>query len=390
VLVGVALFATVCYGVRMILSDYERKDSPWVWIQYADGRGGRKYFKTPVRKDDPDRLRKVAIQLNRIESQLLTENRHDGGRGGDWLWVLPYLTARYAAKPRTRRIYLAQWRSLDLFFTGEGIGSPALLTREHVFAYIEWRQSTVKEKSKRTTKLNTALGELKLLGLLMDEAVSRHLAVENPARKLKIAREETESKPEILDEELRLIFEGLKTEPEWMRKSFELALKTGLRFGDTRLARSQVRWESDDLLIEKPKGGRKREFTIPIYEDVRAMLVEFRMSGQQHLWTAPAKALTGLAWTRFFRRIGLPHLCFHCTRVTFVTRGMRAGIPESVMCKMVNHGSKLINRIYQRWTSDDVRRFAGQVKVPYGDAAKSRSRNKKASRPGAAADRPHR
>lgn len=345
---------------RVILSAYERADSPFVRIQYDPGDGRKRYLKTIIRKDDPQKRQKIAREINRVEAQLLATGNKDGR--GDWHWVLPYLKLRYHGKAPTLRCYRIHWRWLSEYLAHRELDCPAKLTREEVFGYAEWRCSQIKEKSGKNPKMNTALGELKLLGLVMQEAVSRHLAIENTARKLGIEREEVDLRPEILPTERAIIRKALRKQPEWMAISFELALNTGLRFASTRLARHQVRLASSDILIEKPKGGRKREFAIPIYPSVRPLIEKFLASGKQFVWTAPTGTMTGLEWSKFLHSLPInPAIVFHSTRITFITEGMRAGVPESAMMKMVNHGSKEISRIYQRWTSDDVRRFAGRL-----------------------------
>lgn len=372
----------------MILSEYERKDSPFVYIQYGEDYGNRQFLKTDIRKTDPDKKRKIKAELHRIEAQLLpiagnVDLAHNGRDG--WRWVAPYLTTRYANKLRTRQVYLAQWRSLRLFLDENEVDGPSVLTREIVFEYPAWRTTQVKQKSRRSPRINTAIGELKLLGLIMDEAITRHLARENPARDLKIESEPGALKPELTDAQIALILRELRKEgkhADWMQKSFELALNTGMRRDcETRLHRSQIRLESDDIVIEKPKGGRKREFAIPIYDSIRLLIDEFIDSGRPYFWTAPAGTLTGLVWSKFMDRIGLRALgiTFHSTRVTFITRGMRAGIPESVMMKMVNHGDKDVSRIYQRWTSEDVRRYADRAAALYVSDGQSRNLRKRLS-----------
>jgi site-specific recombinase XerD len=372
----------------MILSEYERKDSPMIWIQYGQDYEDRRYLRTTIRKNDPDKKRKIRAELRRIEAQLLpiaeVSERNGAYRDG-WRWVAGYLATRYANKQRTAQVYLAQWRSLRAFLDEKEIDSPAMLTREIVFEYPDWRCSQVKQKSRRNPKINTAIGELKLLGLVMDEAIRRKLANENPARSLGIVPELGELKPELTDAQIDLVFRELAKEGKnkgWMRKSFELALNTGLRFNETRLHRSQVRQMNADIVIEKPKGGRKREFAIPIYDSIRSVIDEFVESGREYFWTTPASTLTGLAWSNFMERIGLKALgiTFHSTRITFITRGMRAGIPESVMMKMVNHADKDVSRIYQRWTSEDVKRYADRAASLYGSGGRSGNRHKRPSR----------
>lgn len=362
----------------MILSDYERADSPFVWIQYADARSIKRYQKTPIRKDDPDKALKIAKALNRVEADLLANKPQQSN--ASWNWVADYLRQRYAAKKRTAHIYRIHWDWLSGYMIDAQIAGPGQLDRAGVFAYVDWRTGQTKEKSGRHPQLNTALGELKLLGLVMDEAVRRGLAADNPARKLGIEREEPALKPEMEDAEIETIYRADK--PDWMRKSFHIGLHTALRFSDTAIERNRVNWTAKEIVIDKPKGGRKRAFSIQIYPTIRPMIEEFMDSGDKVLWSLPAKerTLTGIYWMRFFRALGLAHLCFHCTRVTFITRGARNGVPEGAMMKMVNHASKEIHRIYQRIASSDALRYRDQIPIPsYADATEQ-SRREKSSR----------
>lgn len=356
----------------MILSAYERADSPYVRIQYADTRGKKRYVKTSIRKDDPEKNLKTAKALNRAEANLLDRRASTSpDTGASWGWVANYLRTRYTAKKRTQKIYLIQWDWLRPYLEESDIAGPAMLERATVFSYIDWRTNQVKEKSGRNPGLNTALGELKLLGLIMDEAIRRGLATANPARKLEIQREESREKPEISNGELAIIFNALRDQPAWMRRSFFIALETGLRFSDTQISRTQIDWPGRRVVIDRTKGGKKRAFAIEIYPSIEKLLREFWKSGDKLLWQMPAKekGLNGLIWMRFFRANALPHLCFHCTRVTFITRGARAGVPESAMMKLVNHASKEVHRIYQRLAPPDARRLRAQIPIPsYADA----------------------
>lgn len=361
----------------MILSAYERADSPYVRIQFAPKNQPKQYVKTTIRKDDPDKALKVAKAINRVEAQLLSGTPQQSG--ASWNWVPDYLRQRYAAKKRTAHIYRIHWDWLSQYLRHAEIPGPGQLDRAGVFAYVDWRTSQTKQKSGRHPQLNTALGELKLLGLVMDEANRRGLATDNPARKLGIEREEPALKPEMNDTEIEMIYAA--TKPIWMFRSFHIGLHTALRFSDTAIERSRVNWRAKEIVIDRPKGGRKRAFSIQIYPSIRDMIEEFMDSGENVLWSLPAKEriLTGIYWMRFFRERDLSHLCFHCTRVTFISRGARNGVPEGAMMKMVNHASKEIHRIYQRLASSDALRYRKQIPIPSYAVATKRSRRGKSS-----------
>jgi len=349
----------------VILSTYTRKDSPWIWLQFATGPGEKKqYRKTAIRKDDSHRKRKIATALRDLEAELLASGAGTTDSKDGWGWVERYLRGRYSSadSAETLKVYLKQWRPLHEYMEDSEIVAPAMFERGHAYEYLDWRCSQVKEKSGKNVSHNTARGEIKLLGLILDEAVERKFLAKNPARRLGIKPDDPALKPEITKAEELVIRQALADEHAWMQLAFHIGISTGLRRQDCRIARAAVRWESDDILIEKPKGGRAREFAIPIYEKIRGELNELRDSGRPFLFDIPEEVWSpSMAWRKFFDRLGMPHLCFHCTRVTFITRGMRAGIPETVMMKMVNHGSKLISRIYQRWTAADVREWARKM-----------------------------
>lgn len=351
----------------MILSSYERADSPFLYIQYGANAADRRFLKTSIRKTDKRRDQKLRVELNRLERQLL----HYAApivSGDGWKWAHGFLATRYAARENTLASYRRQWEAMRLFLSENDIDSPGQVTRELLYDYPRWRKTWRGLRGRRReSKLATAILGLKVMAIVLEEAVTRGLILSNPAQKLNIQTEEAPLRPEITPDMERVIWNELQGAPDWMRKSFFLAINTGLRFATTRLHRSQIRPASDDIVIEKPKGGRKREFVIPIYESVRPMINDFVRSGDEWSWTIPIKGvLTGLEWTKFFRKSDVykPHLCFHSTRVTFITRAMRAGVPESVVMKMVNHASKEISRIYQRHTSEDVRRYADQLPAP--------------------------
>lgn len=376
---SVATARTVCYGRGVILSFYERKDSPWVWVQYALHAGDTKrYEKTTIRKDEAHKKQKKARYRAELEERLLAEIDGAGDPVGEngWGWVLPWIGVRH--KARTAQVYRAHWRAIAAFLYETGINAPILLERQHCFDYVSWRTKAVKQKSKRNPSANTAIGELKLLAQVMDEAKVRRLfRGDNPVRKLGIEREAVVPKPEFSDAEIQTITEALKRQPVWMQRSFHLALRTGLRFAETRLIRSQVDWGNRLVHIENPKGGRGRAFSIPIYDSIEPMLKEWWATSDAYFCDIPEKTITGLTWTNFFREIKLPHLCFHCTRVTFISRGARAGISEGMMMKLVNHASEEVHRIYQRLPPEDAARLVATIPIPGDPGATAQSQRKK-------------
>jgi integrase len=69
-------------------------------------------------------------------------------------------------------------------------------------------------------------------------------------------------------------------------------------------------------------------------------------------------------WQQFFTKIDMPHLCFHCLRVTYVNRLRRAGVPREAAMRLVNHSSELIHQVYQRERVEDVEQWRDAVEFP--------------------------
>jgi hypothetical protein len=102
--------------------------------------------------------------------------------------------------------------------------------------YVDWRTSH-KKKAGRTVGRNTAILELKILAMIMGEAVRLGYADANPLVSIRLRRDQAEKKPELTDAEIVEIRGALKEEPEWMQRSFEIALHIGCRLRETRIPR---------------------------------------------------------------------------------------------------------------------------------------------------------
>ncbi len=181
---------------------------------------------------------------------------------GNWeSWVTKYLQ-RHCESPRTLERYLAAWRWLGLWLQTQKYYSPRALTYAKALEYIDWRTS-YKKRTGKTVGRNTAILELKILAMIMGEAVRLEYADSNPLVSIKLRRDKAEKKPELTDKEIVEIREALKTEPEWMQRAFEIALHTGCRLRETRIPRSCVDLVENKITFPMPKGGEDRAFSIP-------------------------------------------------------------------------------------------------------------------------------
>jgi len=346
----------------MAVCTYTRKDSPYFWLQWGS-YANRTNRSSGVRIDDPAADYKLAKAINKIEARLLVHNLRSG-----WEWVTVFFSGVYKNSPDTLRIHLTSWNWLATYLRERGITTPEALTRQHVFEYLDWRTAQCKEKSRRSPKRNTALFEMRVLGRIMNEAVLREMADRNPAANLGLRRDPPDPKPEILPEQQNEIFAALRKRPAWMQRSFRIALQTGLRREDTIIdLQRNVDWQHARITVPDPKGGPTKAFTFPIVQ--MSILSYLRNIPDRFTWDHPEECKSGkpigVIWRDFFNELGMPDICFHCTRVTFITWCHRQGLPENVIMKLVNHASTEIHRIYQRLNVDDVQAWRDRVNDPY-------------------------
>jgi len=355
----------------VILSSYERDRSPFVYVQWALRPGDKKDFeKTTIRKDDPDKDGKVELYIAQLRVKLLRgdvasadSDSPTTARDAGWGWVKNWIEVTHKGVSGTSKTYVRHWRNIVPFLVLHKIHTPAFVERRHAIEYIAWRTSQVKEKSRKSPSQNTSLQEIKTWKRIVDEAIARGMAEANPLQRLGIGREDSEPKPEISAAQQAAIEAALEKEPQWMARSFALAIRTGLRDHTTCLHRSQVDVAGKRIAIEKPKGGRKRGFSIPITPAMTEILQPWLDSKEPYYWTRSEEMKTprGVVWRKFFDSQGLLDYCFHCTRVTYISRGARAGVPQSVMMKLVNHADAEIHRIYQRFSTADLQEWAERI-----------------------------
>jgi integrase len=131
---------------------------------------------------------------------------------------------------------------------------------------------------------------------------------------LRLRQEKPAKKPEITDDEIVKIREALKTEPEWMQTAFEIALNTGCRLRETRLPLNCIDFDEGKITFPTPKGGEDRAFSIPMPSALQPLLERLRT--EKKAFTLDFPFQPSRRWQQFFIKLKLPHLCFHCLRVT--------------------------------------------------------------------------
>jgi integrase len=335
---------------------YRKIRSPFWYVQYVDSKRKKHDKSTGLRADDPNDTAKA----KRLRAEL-EANEHGHiplVNGAAWDSWVPKFLDRHCQTDATLERYEDAWKWLALWLQRQRIHSPRQLTYRLGVEYVDWR-TTFKKRTGKVVGRNTAILEMKILSLLMGEAVRLGHADANPLVSLKIRKAKAAKKPELTDSEISEIHAALKSEPEWMQTAFEISLHTGCRLRETRIPLSCVDFGENKITFPSPKGGEDKAFSIPMPSALKPLLE--RLKKERNAFTLDFPFQPSRRWTQFFIKIKKTHLCFHCLRVTFVNRLRRAGVPREAAMRLVNHASELVHQIYQRERVDDVARWRDVV-----------------------------
>jgi integrase len=338
---------------------YRKQGSPFWFVQYVDADGVRRNKSTGLRADSPSETAKARALRAQLEAK--EHSKVAVPEGGGWESWVPKFLERHCEAPRTRDRYEDAWKWVQLWLSREKLHSPRSITYRRALEYIEWRINH-KKKTGKTVGRNTAILELKVFAMIMGEAVRLGHADANPLLQLKLKRDKAAKKPEMTDAEIVALRSALLSEPEWMRVAFEIALHTGCRIRETRIPMTCVDFKEGKITFPSPKGGEDRAFSIPMPEALRPLLQE--LAEQKRKFTLDFPFQPSRRWQQFFIKMEMPHLCFHCLRVTFVNRLRRAGVPREVAMRLVNHSSEIVHEIYQRETVSDLMPWKDAVVFP--------------------------
>lgn len=350
-------------------SVYPRKGSPRFRISYwCPVKQTRVHETTPFRTDDPQGRRKALARAYEL-SKSARADKEVGGADRWERWVADFLNERHhgPGQQKTLKRYLGAWAQWSAFFAEESVRVPRAVDYNLVLKFIAWRRAQIKPSKKHVSK-NSALCDVRTLSIIMREAMRRGFAEVNHCEKLGILKDPAKEKPEITDLEVGKIRTALASRPEWMRISFEIALHQGCRLSETSAPMTAVDIARRTITFSaKGRGeGRKHVFTTQLHPALVPLMTRLQAEKRERTCVLPQMAAK--EWWSFFNEIGLGHLCFHCTRVTVITRMARAGVPISQAMAFVGHASQTIHRIYQRLATGDLGRAVAALSYAGGDS----------------------
>lgn len=308
---------------------------------------------TGLRHDDPNETAKAQEVRALAEAK---EYRESPAVSVGWDWVEPFLSTSGIA-PRSVERYLGGWRWTALFLAEKRLDVHGV-RYSHVSGYIDWRVGRKKKTGKRAGR-NTAIQEVKILAMVMNEAVRRGMVTANPLVALKLRRDEAPRKRVFTDEEIDRCRAALVGCPEWMSVAFEISLCTGCRLRETRIPMECIDLGSEvpTITFPSPKGGRKSSFSVPIPSRLLPMFRKMKTDGRTHtIEEFPFQP--SRRWQQFFQVVGVEGVCFHCLRATKVTLMRREGVPREAAMRLVNHSSELIHQLYDRHRVQDLAQWS--------------------------------
>jgi integrase len=344
-----------------VASIYSRKDSPNLWIKFKNESGKWVAMNTGFRRDNPGD-RKQASNLARTTSLKEMATKTSKASGSEWQdWVIPWINSRWGdvQKPETSaHVYGRYFYRWLKYFEERKITTPQLFKREHTDDYLAWR-------TQQGAGRNSAIGELKFLAQVLDEAIARNfVSGVNVCRKLRIRADKPADKIPWSDEEVSMVQTELEKNHlyDWMHVSFLLGLHQAARLRMCAIPLSVI--DFDKRIINYPgtvmKGGKSFSQPIaPEFIDVLRSVVEHRRKLKKSTLAEipdPYKHQepAGVQWRKLLDSLGLHNLSHHGLRVRWITQAALLGVHESMAMKFANHRGLAVHRIYQKIQNDDV------------------------------------
>lgn len=331
-------------------SHFMRKDSPYYWIRFKkpDRTWGQR--SSGLRVATKGSLRKIHQMVAEETAKEQCESE-DGASA--WLnrWVPGWIEYRYT-NPKSFSRCKNAWAHLSIFFAQRGVTHPSEVSYSLAHEYMRWRTSKeiAAKEERRPAAWNTGVMEVRVLGSIMQESLRRGMVVANPCAKLGLVKKNVTTKRVITREEEVLIFEEIRRRKlaGWMEECFLVAMKQGCRLSEVAVPMDQVN-EKAGTITFNVKGGKQH--TAPLHKSLLPLVKKAREENRERLVILPAQPSPRFG--ELFKDLKLD-VCFHCTRVTVVTRLCEAGYSESQTMAYVGHASELVHALYRKMRPEAV------------------------------------
>lgn len=347
-------------------STYTRAGSPYIWLRFKDEEGKWIGRPTSYRADNIGDRRQAKLVARDLS---LKERESRPVSGAEYFdeWVPQWMADRYG-KSQTAIVYKRHWRQLCTFLAEKKLTAPRQFQYRHVAAYMTWRTTPKKRGAtgrKTATSRNTAIHELKFMGLVMKEAVRREFCASNPCLRMDLRRDAAAEKTPWTDEEIAMVAKRIAPLCHWIRCTFYLGLYQAARLRQIPRI-SSMDFTRNVITYDVTKGDKP--FSHPMDERGRVILralVDERLNEDPNaVFLCQIPAAPSVEWRDLLDGLGLTHLSHHGLRVTWITRAAKARVHVSQAKRFVNHGSTAVHEIYQKLSVSDIEDVPMQVPLP--------------------------
>ncbi len=339
-------FATLCYTMA---SYYKKQKSPYYWLRTRKADGTWTDSSSGIKTDSPGALRKIQ---QRVADETAKEKRQADDTSSAIMnrWVPEWIDYHYQNEKSRHRAKNA-WAHLSLFFKQKNILHPEEVTYGLCHDFMKWRTDAklCAEEKRRLGNWNTALTETRILGTIMQEALSQGFILANPCARLRLGRKDVKVKRPIEREEQAIIEAALVHEEQWMQDSWMVGIKQGCRLREVEVPLDQI--SIPNMVIPfRVKGGKIHP--APLHQDLIPIIRRRQEQGMKKLVDLPKSP--SKEWINFFRKLGYTDISFHCLRVTVITRFAMADVTAEKAMQYVGHCSELVHSIYRKLRPRDV------------------------------------
>lgn len=183
--------------------------------------------------------------------------------------------------------------------------------------------------------------------VFLNWAVRRGYAVANPLAPHKRQHRMTPRERVLNDEELKVLFEYCRANPDRFTQIVQLLILTGQRKGEI----ANLEWQDidgDQLMLPGRKTKNRRDHVVPLGKHALDLLEKVDGGASFVFGTSEDdKPFNGFGKStkRMLTETGLPHFTLHDLRRTFATIHASLGTPVHVTEKLLNHASGTISGV---------------------------------------------
>ena len=343
---------------KFMASIYHKNDSPYIWIRYKSEDSKWKGKPTKYRWENFGEVRQARL-LARKQTEIEQTRPPRGSRQDFDAWVVGWLAGKYGGtNRRTLESYLQTWRPLKRYLDANGLTSPHQIKREFAENYLTAR-------TKKTSR-NTAIRDIKIFGMILEEAMRREFITMNPLRRLGLKRAPAKHKEVWKDDEIQTFAAALVGAPRWMRCAFYFGLYQACRLRQCQLSLSAVDLSRSTICYPAALVKTAADFAQPIDPRfapiLEGLIAEALCEGDAAICAVPWDA--SLRFRALFKKLKLMHLCHHGLRSTWITRAAIAGVKEAEAMAFVFHSSREVHAVYRRLISIPTAHVPAAVSLP--------------------------